>query len=137
MQLVIFTPQLLQLIKIVLPLYLVCLVLYIIFTRQPDYADGEFTPATIHFILDSAQRKAAIATFEIDSNIYSVNAYYPLRKFKENEQVTVIYDTADPHKAAVYAWWGYWLQWKELVASFIGIILLYYAAVSITQNPKE
>lgn len=120
-----------------LPIYLVCLVLYIFFTRQPDYIDGEFAPAIIHFALDSSKQTIPVATFEVDKSSYTVNGYYPLRKFKENEQVTVIYDTSDPHNAAVYMWWGYWFQWKELAGSFIGIVLLYYAAVSITQNPKE
>lgn len=116
--------------RIVVPFYLICLALYIFFTRQPDYQDGEFLTATIHYINNKAQ-----AIYTIDEKTYTIPASYPLRKLSENDKVKIIYDTSNPVKATVFKWWGYWLRWDELLASIIIPVILLYAAKTITGNP--
>jgi len=121
--------------KTILPFYIICFALYIFFTRQPDYLDGQFATGIIHYIKDSAQKPLAKVFFTIDEKTYAANAAYSLRTLREGETVTVIYDTSNPANAAVYKWWGYWLRWNELIASILIPVVLYYAAKAITANP--
>ncbi len=104
--------------------------LYIFFTRQPDYEDGEFTNGIVHYINTNAN-----AVYTIDNTTYTIKAGYIFRHLKENERVKIIYDTANPSAAAVYTWWGYWLQWQEFLASILIPLVLFFAAKAITGNP--
>jgi len=123
--------------KPVIILYLVCFGFYLLFCRQPDYLDGQFSPATIHFRVDSATNNLhPYAHYTYGVKKYLVSAAYPLRFLQENQKVTVIYETNNPTKGAVYAVWGYWLQIGELLFSIIGILFFYQIAVAITQNPS-
>jgi hypothetical protein len=47
----------------------------------------------------------------------------------------VIYEAADPSNAKLYAVFGYWITFGELIASIIIVALMYYVATSITKNP--
>jgi hypothetical protein len=123
------------LIKAIIPFYLICVALYIVFSRQPDFQDGEFTIGNIHYIKNSSQKKIAAAIFSIGKTRYAINAYYPLRNFSEGQKVKIIYDTSNPSKAAIYKLWGYWLQWDELLASVLIPFILFYAAKAITAGP--
>lgn len=116
--------------KIILIFYIICFALYVFFTRHPEYEDGEFTSGIIHYV-----NKTAKAVYIINETTYTINAAYLLRHLKENEQVIIIYDTSNPSSATVYTWWGYWLQWDELLASILIPIILLYAAKAITGNP--
>ena len=122
-------------IKTILPFYIICFALYIFFSRRPDYQDGEFTTGTIHYLKDSTRETQAKAIFTVDKISYTINTAYPLRSLKEGKAVTIIYETTDPAKAAVYSWWGYWLQWDELLASVLIPLVLLYAAKEITGRP--
>jgi hypothetical protein len=85
--------------KAIIPFYLVCFGLYIFFTRQPDYTDGEFTTGIIHFMKDSiSQKPVAKANFTVDKTFYTINAAYSLRSLKEGEKISIIYETSNPHK---------------------------------------
>ncbi|MDR0794285.1 MAG: hypothetical protein LBE82_13335 [Chitinophagaceae bacterium] len=119
-------------------LFFVCFGLYVWFSRQPDYFDGQFTTGIIHFAEDSAAKKIIPrATYTlVDKGVFSINADYLFNDFKEGEKVKIIYDTAKPENAAVYSVWGYWINWKEVLACIAGYILLYYGALKITQNPS-
>jgi len=121
--------------KAVITLYLVCLGCYILFTRQPDFFDGEKTPATIHF-QDSLQQQKPFAFFELGDTSYLINASYPLRKFKEGQRVEVIYASAHPEQGVIYSWWGYWVSWGELLGSVLLFIALFQVAVAVTKNPS-
>lgn len=121
--------------KAIIPFYIICIVLYIFFSRRPDYQDGEFTTGIIHYIKDSTGKPVAKAVFSTDKIQYTINAVYPLRHLKEAQPVKIIYETSDPSKAAVYSWWGYWLQWDELLASILIPLVLWYAATAITASP--
>ncbi len=122
--------------KFVTILYFFIYCLYVWFSRQPDYFDGEFAPATIHFVTDVAsQNQIAKASFTVGITSYKVNADYLFRNYQEGEKVEVIYELSNPKKAAVYAFWGYWLTLGELIASIVMWLVLFYVAVGITKNP--
>ena len=122
--------------KAIIPFYIICFALYVLFSRQPDYQDGEFTPGVIHFIKDNkTQKTVAKAIFSVDKLQDTITAYYPLRQLKEGQSVNIIYQTSEPSKAAVYTWWGYWLQWNELLASVLIPFILLFAAKAITAGP--
>jgi hypothetical protein len=123
------------LIKAIIPLYIICLVLYIFFTRQPDYQDGEFTTGVIHYVTNSNKKILPKAIFTAYNSKDTIDAYYPLRRLREGSHVRIIYDTSNTRKASVYSWWGYWLKWDELLASILIPFILLYAAKEITARP--
>lgn len=109
---------------------------YILWTRQPDYFDGEMYPATIKMVKDSvAKTIKPKAFYSIGVQQYAIDVAYPLVSYQPNEKVTVIFETEHPSKAAVYRFWGYWLHWEELLGSIVAAFLLFQVAVSITNNP--
>ncbi|MEX6687588.1 hypothetical protein QTN47_08805 [Danxiaibacter flavus] len=122
--------------KTIIILYIVVFFTYVLFSRQPDYFDGEQMPATIHFVKDQNDKSVAKATFNVDKKDYVVNAAYLFRSFTEGEKVNIIYEKEHPEKAAVYSLWGYWLTWQELVGSIVLLIVLFQAAVKITSHPS-
>ena len=122
--------------KAIIPFYIVCFCLYVFFTRQPDYLDGEFTTGTVHFAEDSASKQAiAKASFGVDTTYYLINAAYRLRDLTEGEKVNIIYEAANPQQAAVYRWWGYWIKWDELLVSILIPVIFLFVANAITGNP--
>lgn len=116
-------------------LYLVCFATYILFTRQPDYFDGEKAPAVIHWIADSTGQKNPKAVFTEGGKTYAIEARYFLRDLPEGKKVEVIYENEKPEHAAVYAFFGYWMSWGELAATILIYIALFQIAVSVTKNP--
>lgn len=117
-------------------LYLVCFGCYIFFTRQPDYLDGEKSPAIIQWLPDStAGMKIPKAIFHEAGKEYTVDARYFLREWKPGERTEVIYETEHPEKGAVYAFWGYWMSWGELLATVLIYLALFQVALSLTKNP--
>ena len=122
--------------KFITILYLVLFVCYVLFTRHPDYFDGEKTTATIHFKPTTNNRKTEpTATFLIGNKAYTVNVSYLLRNVKEGENVTVIYEASNPLKASLYSIWGYWILWDELLFSVAMWIILFQIAIGINKNP--
>jgi hypothetical protein len=122
--------------KFISILYVVIFSLYVLFSRQPDYFDGEFAPATIHFATDTVKHKQITnAHFSVGISKYIVNADFMFRNFNEGERVEVIYELSNPKKGVVYAFLGYWLTLGELIASIIMWFVLFQIAVGITKNP--
>jgi hypothetical protein len=123
-------------IKLIIILYLICFPVYIFFSRQPDYFDGEKTNAVIHFHNDSIEHnKQPFAVYTVNKNNYSIKAAYLFRSYDEDDKVTVIYEASQPAKGAVYSVWGYWLRWGEILFSIIFLVVMFRIAVTITGNP--
>lgn len=122
-------------IKSIIPFYIICVGLYILFSRKPDFQDGEITTGRIHYITDSTSKPVPKAIFSIGKDEYAVNAGYVFRNLKEGQTVQVIYETSDPSKAALYSWWGYWLQWDELLGSILIPVVFLFIAKEITARP--
>ncbi|MEI8075056.1 MAG: hypothetical protein WCH78_09925 [Bacteroidota bacterium] len=117
-------------------LYFVCFSCYVLFTRQPDYFDGDRVPAIIMIAKDSVTGKQIhLAEFSNGYKNFKVKADYYLRSWKNGEKTEVIYETEHPEKGAVYGFWGYWIGLGELIASVVFIVVSYQIAVSITKNP--
>jgi len=122
--------------KIAIILYLVVFSLYILFSRQPDFFDGELTKATIHFIKDSSANKVEpYAFYRTGKKDYSVKASYFFRKFTEGQKVDLIFEASQPKQGAVYSWWGYWITIGEVLFSLGLLIGMFFIATSITKNP--
>lgn len=122
--------------KGIIILYFICFGTYILFTRQPDYFDGEMVPAKILFVKDRMSAKQIpVAEFSNGYKNFQVKADYYLRSWKSGEKTEVIYESEHPEKGTIYAFWGYWIGLGELIASIVFIVLSYQVAVSITKNP--
>lgn len=118
-------------------LYVICLGCYILFTRQPDFFDGEKAPATIQMLYDSAAKQIIpAAVYQAGGTWYHTDARYFLRPLVMGQKVTVIYETATPETAAVYTFWGYWIGWGELLFTVVGYIVLLQIAYAVTTNPN-
>ncbi len=122
--------------KAVFILYIVCFGFYVLFSRQPDYFDGEFAIATVHFVKNSSNKTVPEIFFNVDNKKNSADAGYIFRSLKEGEKVDIIYDTSKPSNAAVYSVWGYWLTWGELLASVVLLLALFQIAVAVNKNPS-
>jgi hypothetical protein len=101
----------------------------VLFTRQPDYFDGERTTGII-----TQKNDQMVAQFNYDNRVYFAEVPYPFLNHR-GEKVQVIYETADLSKAKQYGVIGYWITFGELAASLFIIIALYWVAASITKNP--
>jgi hypothetical protein len=112
-------------------LYIIIFSVYILFSRQPDYFDGQITSGTIL----SGSVTNATAHFTVGNKPFTVSANYAFRQYGNHQSVQIIYETAHPERATVYAWWGYWIRWEECLMSLVLFIALYRIAVSITSNP--
>ena len=121
--------------KSIIILYLVVFSTYVFFSRRPDFMDGEKATAIIHLEKDNNTAAIPIAQFTLNKVAYEINADYLFRNFKEGSSVTVIYENANPQKAKVYSWWGYWFTAGEILFSIIILMVSYFAAHSITSNP--
>lgn len=122
--------------KAILSLYIVCFGCYLLFTRQPDYFDGERSPAVIQFIKDSTTGiPIPNAVYHDGRKEHKIDARYLFREWKDEDTLEVIYETANPEKAAVYGFWGYWITWGELLASVVLLLGLFLVAMVVTKNP--
>jgi hypothetical protein len=100
-----------------------------LFTRQPDFFDSERTPGTIIQL-----NNKIVAQFSAgDTLLHSEVPYAFLHN--TGSRVEVIYEISDPAKAKQYGVLGYWITFGELIVSMLIIIVLYFVAVSITNNP--
>jgi hypothetical protein len=97
--------------------------------------DGEKATAIIHFEKNSNAAAIPLAQFTLNKVAYAINADYLFRNLKEGTVVTVIYENANPQKAKIYSWWGYWFTAGEIGFSMIILLISYFAAHSITSNP--
>ena len=117
-------------------LFLVIYPLYVLFTREPDFFDGEPYRATIHRVYDSLHEKQTnVAVYSIEHHTYSVPADYIFRRVTEGENVPLIYEASAPEKANLYYIWGYWIRWKELFSFIMMFLFFYFLAVNITSHP--
>lgn len=119
-----------------MPLYLVCLFCYILFSRDPDYFDGEFAQATMVSLYDEFYDKPVlVAEFSDGYKKHYANVDHSLGEHQLGEKVTVIYESKNPNRAKEYTFIGYWMGLNELFWSLLLLAVSWSAAYSITQNP--
>lgn len=122
--------------KIVVPLYLVCLFCYILFSRQPDYFDGEFAQATMVNWPDGSSGKPILqAEYSDGYKLHHINVDYLFRDHQLGDKLTVIYEPKNPELAQEYTFVGYWMGLGELIWSLLLLGISWGVAVSVTQNP--
>lgn len=121
--------------RAVVIIYIVILAVYLLFTRTPDFFEGETQKATIHFVKDSTGQTAPFAFYVNGKQHLKIDARYVLRSLSEGEERTIIYDTQQPQAAVIYTFWGYWITWQELIGSIVLWVALYQVARAITSNP--
>ena len=125
--------------KSIIPLYLICFGCYILFTRQPDYFDGEIVPAKIVKVYDPFYKGDALQAEYTDGlKTYYASVDGLFSKHQEGERLYVIYEKngiAHPKNAQAYTFFGYWISLGELFWSIVLLVLSFQLAKAITMNP--
>jgi hypothetical protein len=107
-----------------------------LFTRQPDYFDGEIVPAKVIALKDSVTKRSLhYVEFVAENKTFRIKADYPLRLFVHGVTEKVIFEKEHPEKAQLYRFWGYWIGWGELLGSLVLLVLGFQLSVAITKNP--
>lgn len=117
-------------IKSAIILFLSCFLVYLPFSRHPDYFDSETSPAYIQ-----KSKGKLVATFEEGGKTYSI----PLdaKKFtnKVGSRLEVIYEVSAPENASINQAWGYWFKTNELLFTFGVFVVLLGVAYATTHRP--
>ena len=111
-------------------LFITCYLLYLPFSREPDYIDSETAPASIVMQGDSV-----VALYNEFGKPYVLKLNKELYASKIGQQTEVIYELSHPEKAAINNVWGYWLIGKELAWSFGIFAVLLGVAFATTHKP--
>jgi hypothetical protein len=127
--------------KTLVILYFTGLFCYILFSRVPDYFEGDFIEGVVTkagFSSNNHEPELAI-DYRVGSETfhYRTNMWF-LTTYKPHQTVTIIYDPSNPSEACIYSIIGYWIKWPELFISAFFFIALFIAAVFITgkNNPE-
>lgn len=120
-----------------MPLYLVCLFCYILFSRDPDYFDSEFAQATLVLKKDSYTLKDALTAEFSDGykQFYVGDILDNYSGHRQGDKITVIYEPKNPRGAKQYSFRKYWMTIQEFFWSLLLLAVSWSAAYSITQNP--
>ena len=126
--------------KSVALLYIVCISCYILFTRSPDYFEGDFIKGVVTQAgFDSTHNQPSLnIQYHVGTETYTLTTtQWFLKSYKQGEQVSIIYDPNKPGNASIYAFIGYWLRWNELFVTLGLFIVFFMAAVFITGKHSE
>jgi len=114
---------------------------YILFSRVPDYFEGEFIEGVVTKAgFSPATREPELM---IDYRVGSETLHYTthmwfLSTYKAGEKVSIIYDPSNPTEACIYSFIGYWIKWPEVFISAFFFVVLFIVAVFITgKNDSE
>ena len=121
-------------IKSALLLFLTCFLLYLPFSRVPDYFDSEMAPGII-IKQEAGPRTKIMAVYSEYGKEYKLELDSAQYASKIGEKVELIYALSDPQKAVVSKFWGYWLIPIELAWSFGGFAALLAIAYATTHKP--
>jgi hypothetical protein len=121
-------------IKSAIILFLTCFLLYLPFSRVPDYFDSERAPGIIIKQGNGSATKimAVYSEFGKEYKLELDSAEYASKLGKKLE---LIYELSNPQKAAVRRLWGYWLIPIELAWSFGIFAALLGIAHATTHKP--
>ena len=117
-------------IKSAIILFLVLFLVYLPFSRTPDYFDSETIPALI-------EKRGAIivASFQEAGKSYWIPL--PTEKFKTKigQRTEIIYELNQPEHAKLNQAWNYWLVPSELAFALGIFIVLLGVAYATTNKP--
>ncbi len=117
-------------IKSSLILFFSCFLLYLPFSREPDYFDSETAPAII-----VQQGDSIVAKYNEFGKPFQIKLNSNDYRSKIGFKVEVIYELSHPEKACLNELWGYWLLPKELAWSFGAFAVLLGIAFATTHRP--
>ena len=117
-------------IKAALILFFSCFLLYLPFSREPDYFDSESAPATVVQEGDSI-----VAKYNEFGKPFQIKLDPIHYRSKIGTRIEVVYELSHPQKAAVNKIWGYWLLPNELAWSFGVFAVLLGVAYATTHRP--
>ncbi len=117
-------------IKSSLILFAVCFILYLPFSRVPDFVDSETAPATI-----TAKGDSVVAIYSEFGKSYSLVLDKQQYGHKLGQRIEVIYELSHPEKSAINQIWGYWLIGKEVAWAFGLFAILLGVAYATTNQP--
>ena len=106
-----------------------------LFSRVPDYFEGEFTVGTVSkaefSVKDSHPVLVVVYQVENEKFTYTTNKWF-LTSHVPGQKITLIYNPSNPAIVSIYGLIGYWINWDELFFTGIVFIILFIAAVIIT-----
>ncbi len=117
-------------IKSVLILFIACFLVYLPFSRTPDYFDSDTTPALIE-----AKQSGLAAVFNESGKIYRVPLDKKQFQSSVGTRIEIRYELSAPEHAKVNQLIGYWLVPKELLGALCILIMLLIAAYATTHRP--
>ncbi len=117
-------------IKSVLILFIACFIVYLPFSRTPDYFDSDVTPALIEVKSDSV-----FAVFKESGKTYSVQLDQKRFQSSIGSRIEIRYELSAPEHAKVNQIIGYWLEPKELIGAILILLVLLIAAYATTHQP--
>jgi hypothetical protein len=118
------------LLKSAIILFVVCFLLYLPFSRQPDYFDSETAPAVIKM-----KSGSMVAEYSEYGKYYSIKVDSITYHNRIGARVEVIYELREPAHARLNQAWGYWLIPEELAWSFGAFVVLLGVAYATTYRP--
>ena len=105
------------------------------FSRVPDYFDGDFTNGTVTKAIFSVKdkRPVVVVAYSVGTEkfTYTTSKWF-LTSHRHGQAVTMIYNPSNPAIACIYTFIGYWINWDELLFTAIVFIILFIAAITIT-----
>ncbi len=111
-------------------LFVVCFLLYLPFSREPDYFDSETAPATIKLL-----EGKLVAEYSEYGKYYFIKIDSVTYYNRIGERVEVIYELREPAQAKINKLWGYWLIPVELAWSIGIFTVLLGVAYATTHRP--
>ncbi len=113
-------------------LFIVCFSCYILFTRQPDYFEAEFTPGKV-VLPDTTDIEIKAVEYPVGQEMYTVPIEgWGASQVSNGEKVTVIYNPTIPSEGSLYTFFAYWIKLPELLAGATVFSLLFVSAIFIT-----
>jgi len=118
------------LIKSVLILFIACFLVYLPFSRTPDYFDSVTTPALI-----VPNTSGVSAVFQESGKQYQVALDPAIYQSKIGSRIEIRYELSAPQYAKLNQAIGYWFEPKEILGAFLILIILLIAAYATTHQP--
>ena len=111
-------------------LFLSLFLVYLPFSRTPDYFDSEITPALIE-----QRGDRVVAIFSEDGKTYILTL--PSKQFKSQigQRIDIRYELNQPEHAKINQAWGYWWVPSELAFALGIFVVLMGIAYATTYRP--
>ena len=103
---------------------------YLPFSRTPDYFDSDVTPALIE-----AKSDSVFAVFKESGKTYRVQLDQKRFQSSIGSRIEIRYELSAPEHAKVNQIIGYWIEPKELIGAILILLVLLIAAYATTHQP--